>query len=607
MMTYRAHPVRFAEIDTGEADEDATGAVAAIGTRRFTVLLSDGTRTSVDLTGWSRPQVAAAFGRVLQEDWRLGGAPSRTAAVKRQMSELRRFFRFLDTQAEPVEVIEAITPAVINRYEVWLERNGGGRIHQRHLLARLIGLLRLIAERNPARLSAATVQRLAYLGHGACGRSQPRDAYGGAVATMLRRAAREPILVAAGRITPDGALPAPLAGIDKSAAQPLFEAVRMAISDSGWIATADPRYSRFYEACHRQHVCTSKLCENLHGSFHLIAADVIAFLVVLSLETGLEIECLKDLKADCLKNPSKGTVEIEYCKRRARGSEWKRLRVRDGGGSTPGGILRLAIRLSARARRHAGTDLLWVYCTLFGLITPKNLRYPTRRFIERHGVVDDKGDALHLTLSRLRKTQKAEWYVKTEGQMERFAVGHTPEIAANHYGDIPALRHVHEQAAADGLRDALDAALKPRLIPPDEEEAIRATPDLSDLPVLPEEVIAFLDGSQDLWLASCTGFYDSPFGTKGKGCPVPFSGCLECRNAVITSRKLPALIAFVDFMIAQRTELMASDWAVKFGRAYKRITEQILPSFPKAVVAAGRVIAASRADILYLPPEAGAR
>jgi hypothetical protein len=604
MMTYRAHPVRFAEIGAGE---DAAGRVATIGTRRFTVLLSDGTRTLVDLTGWPRPQLAAAFSRVLQKDWRLGGAPSRPDAVKQQISELHRFFRFLDTQAEPVEVVEAITPAVIDRYEVWLERNGGGRIQQRHLLARLIGLLRLIAERNPARLSPATVQRLTYLGHGPCGRSQPRDAYGGAVATMLRRAAREQILVATRRITPDGALPPLLAGMDKSTVQPLFEAARAAISESGWIARTDARYGRLYEACRRHHVRTSNLSEDIHGGFHLVAADIIAFVVLLSLETGLEIECLKDLKADCLKNPSNGTVEIEYCKRRARGSEWKRLRVRDGGSSTPGGLLRLALRLSARARLHTNTDRLWVYCTSFGLITPKDLRHPIRHFIKQHGIVDDKGDGLHLVLSRLRKTQKAEWYVKTNGQMEQFAVGHTPEVAASHYADIPALRHVHEQAVADGLQDALDAALKPRLIPPEEEEAIRADPTISDLPVIPEEVVAFLDGSQDLWLASCIGFYDSPFGTKGKACPVPFWGCLECRNAVITSSKLPALIAFADFMTAQRAELMASDWAVKFGRAYRRITEQILPSFPEAVVAAGRVIAASRADVLYLPPEAGAR
>ena len=55
-MTYRPHPARFAEIDAGEADEDAAGRVATIGTRRFTVLLSDGTRTLVDLTGWPRPR-----------------------------------------------------------------------------------------------------------------------------------------------------------------------------------------------------------------------------------------------------------------------------------------------------------------------------------------------------------------------------------------------------------------------------------------------------------------------------------------------------------------------------------------------------------------------
>jgi hypothetical protein len=606
MMTYRAHPVRFAEINAGDADEDAAGKVTMIGRRRFTVLLPDGTQTLVDLTGWPRPQLATAFGQVLQEDWRLGGAPSRSAAVKRQIRELRRFFRFLDTQAEPVEVVEAITPAVIDRYEVWLERNGSGRIRQRHLLARLIGLLRLIAERNPARLSPATVQRLTYLGHGACGRSQPRDAYGGAVATMLRWAAREQILIAAARIAPEGALPPPLAGMDKPTVQPLFEAVRAAVSESGWIARTDARYGRLYKTCRQQHVRTSNLSEDLHGGFHLIAADIIAFLVLLSLETGLEIECLKDLNADCLKNPSKGTVEIEYCKRRARGAEWKRLRVRDGGSSTPGGLLRLALRLSARARRHAETDRVWVYCTSFGLITPKDLRHPTKRFIKRHGIVDDKGNALHVVLSRLRKTQKAEWYVKTNGQMEQFAVGHTPEIAANHYADIPALRHVHEQAVADGLQDALDAALKPRLIPLEEEEAIRADPTMSDLSAIPEEVVAFLDGSQSA-VGELYRLLRQPVRDQGQSVSGPVLGCLECRNAVITSRKLPALIAFADFMIAQRAELMASDWAVKFGRAYKRITEQILPSFPEAVVAASRVIAASRAEVLYLPPEAGAR
>jgi hypothetical protein len=190
--------------------------------------------------------------------------------------------------------------------------------------------------------------------------------------------------------------------------------------------------------------------------------------------------------------------------------------------------------------------------------------------------------------------------------MEQFAVGHTAEVAANHYADIPALRPLHEEAVAAGLQDALDAALMPRVVLPEAETRIRGDPTTAELPMPSDEVVAFLDGAQDLWLASCSGFYASPFGDKGQPCPVPFWGCLDCGNAVITSRKLPSLIAFLRFMVAQRDNLHAADWAAKFGRAHRRIAEQILPAFPAAVVAAAETIAASQAGLLCLPPEAGA-
>jgi hypothetical protein len=135
---------------------------------------------------------------------------------------------------------------------------------------------------------------------------------------------------------------------------------------------------------------------------------------------------------------------------------------------------------------------------------------------------------------------------------------------------------------------------------------MRAAPATADLPVAPAEVVAFLDGTQDLWLASCSGFYASPFGTEGQPCPVPFWGCLDCGNAVIPSRKLPSLIAFETFMVTQREALPAADWAAKFGRAHRRIAEQILPAFPGAVVAAARTIAESQGGLLHLPPEAAA-
>jgi hypothetical protein len=376
----------------------------------------------------------------------------------------------------------------------------------------------------------------------------------------------------------------------------------------GTIGFSLPAYRYLYWLRRDAGTDNDALIDELHGHVYLSGADLVSFLVLLSLETGIEIECCKALTTACLKNPAAGTVEIEYCKRRARGAEWRRLRVRDGSSGTPGGLIRMVLRLTEPARRWVGTDSLWCYFQRGHLVS--GIAHPTAEvladFIERNAILDDDGHKPKLILARLRKTHKAEWYRRTNGQMEQFAVGHTAEVAANHYADIPALRPLHEQAVADGFRDALDAALAPRIVLPEAEARMRAAPATSDLPMPPVEVVAFLDGAQDLWLASCGGFYASPFGIKGKPCPVPFWGCLDCGNAVITSRKLPSLIAFQAFMATQREALPASDWAAKFGRAHRRITEQILPAFPATVVDAARTIAQSQSGLLYLPPEAAA-
>jgi hypothetical protein len=76
----------------------------------------------------------------------------------------------------------------------------------------------------------------------------------------------------------------------------------------------------------------------------------VPLLVLLSLETGLELECCKTLTIDCLRNASGGTVEIAYTKLRAHGAEHKTIRVRDGGSTTPGGLIRRIIALT-RPRR----------------------------------------------------------------------------------------------------------------------------------------------------------------------------------------------------------------------------------------------------------------
>lgn len=42
------------------------------------------------------------------------------------------------------------------------------------------------------------------------------------------------------------------------------------------------------------------------------------FLILLICMTGLEPECAKRLQADCLTNPARGLVSVNYVKRRAR-------------------------------------------------------------------------------------------------------------------------------------------------------------------------------------------------------------------------------------------------------------------------------------------------
>jgi hypothetical protein len=568
---------------------------------RFALRVEDGREIVVDLSAWSHPSLTAEIGRLFQEYVRRRGPTPLARSVRRKILQLRRFWSFLDERGYVLHGVGDLSVALINDYEGWLDQHAGGRLHQRHLMATLIGLLRVAADIHPGALSGETVKRLTYLGHGDGGHSRPRDAYSSAIANALRTAARAQVAEARRRIAIGENLPAPPAGVEASERlRGHHDAVVAEIARSGLIETRHPAFRRWVNLARYWGV--DARIEVPHAGFHLTTIDLAAFLVLLSLETGMEMECLLRLKADCLRNPTQGYVEVEYFKRRARGSEWKRLRLRDGSSATPGGLIRMAIELTERARRHTGSDRLWMLWTVDGLRPAhEEGRQGIDAFVERYSLADDDGGPLRVRLSRLRKTHKAEWYRRTGGQLEQFAVGHSIRVAARHYAEIPALRHVHEQTIAEAFTDALDAALKPRILLPD-------TPDAATVDDGEALIETPFPGGQEVWLARCSDFYESPFGTTGEPCPTPFWGCLECENAVITAQKLPALIAFEAFMIDQRATLDAREWSVKFGRAWRRVTKQILPAFAPDAVTAARAIAATDAtSLLYLPAEATAQ
>jgi hypothetical protein len=593
-----------------EALPDPEGeAAAAIASLRFTVTLADRSRI-IDLTMLAgRKALARTFAGALWRACQVGGPAGSISTAYAYANALKTFWRYLDSARPRVARLSDVNAACIDGFDAWMEESGLHPNHRLHRMSKVLNLLRLSEAAEPGQLPHDASRRLMYTSDRPGVRARPRDAYGDNIAMALRTAARTDLAAIIRRFAEADRIPT-VDDVDRSKVLAAAHEAAMAVIDAeGVIGHRHPLFTRLYTLRRESGLPNDRLIHDLHGRRHLLAADLVPLVVLVSLDTGLEIEAIKDLRADCLKNPAGGYVDIEYCKRRARGAEWKRLRVRDGGSSTPGGLLRKVLQWTEPARSRLVTDTLWVHCA-WGRLTPRvlSMKEPVASWVRQHGIADEQGQPLRLNLTRLRKTHKAAWYRRTGGQLNHFAVGHTVAVAADHYADIPALRHLHEATIADAMGDALDAAMRPCVLSSEEEAAVRADPDqATGLPIAGAAAVnALLGSEQDVWLASCAGFYTSPFGAQGEACPSPFWGCLECSNAVITTRKLPALLAFLGFIRAQRQVLSEGDWITKFATVHGRIADQILPRFAEAEIEEARRIATSDPTLIYLPPEAGA-
>src|SRR5664279_4883142 len=197
----------------------------------------------------------------------------------------------------------------------------------------------------------------------------------------------------------------------------------------------------------------------------------------------------------------------------------------------------------------------------------------------RHGLtelIDRGGDPVRVDLRRLRKAYKSRQYLQAAGVLDDFTTGHSKQVAAAHYADIDAHRELHEQAVEAGLGQALEVALPPPVVA--DEQGRRLGDEATTLTTA--QVNAARSEQSDVFLASCTDFYASPFArTKGAGCPSAIWGCMECPNAVYTTRHLPSLLGFIDFLRAEREDLSEAEWRARYGLAFERITTGITPKF----------------------------
>ncbi|MFF4491536.1 hypothetical protein ACFY0F_34645 [Streptomyces sp. NPDC001544] len=584
----------------------------------FRIPLPGRPSTLVDLTDAKCPLLARELAATIRSMAQVGRRIASRGSVQSYTQVARKMDMFFALRAGgdgAAWTAGRITPQDVDDFETWLYDTAPTVRTAYSLLTIALTMLREIRDARPETLSPALHDRLMFVGR----RPRPSfdkrvDAYSPQVAQALREACRHHIREAVRRLTVEA--DALVAAGD----EPLVNGWGRRANVLWYLDRHGPLTVRQLMAYRtRQAGMGPEPWENrqreLHHAVFPTAEDLAALYLLLVLSTGLEPECALELSVDCLKNPTRGYVEIEYIKRRRHGSELNRMRVRDGGVSTPGGLIRLALRLTRRARAHAWDDsksALWIYWQdRTGRISGGRRHFRPRHaaglFCERYDLRDEHGERLAVQLKRLRKTYKAEFYRATKGQLPLLARGHSTEVAAAHYADIPALRPLHEAAVADGLTQALEEAVLLRVIPPQREAELQqdAAAAAKELDVGQEEAKRLLDGEMDLWLSSCRDFFNSPFGSAGQACPVPFWSCLDCSNAVITSRKLPAVLAYLDHIEDQRQGMPAEAFELVHGRTRQRILTQVLPAFPEAVLTEARAIAEAARPLEHLPPLLG--
>jgi hypothetical protein len=607
---------RFPEPELVAGDEagaaPSSGVLVALA---FSLAFPDAPGCTIDFTQAACPRLMRPLLTALRQEAQVGGRIGCRATAYSYAGALRRLDAFLAGRVpRPAEMaLRDLSPDLLDAFEAHLAgdvpnpRTGYG------FFMNMVALLRHLRDVDPGALHPAMPARLRF---GIVATPYPRptsdalDAYPPQVAAALREACRKQVREAVQRITVTGeALLAKgsdprVHGWDDQA-NLLWEIERRGVMSQEDLMAASGR---------GHHWASRQGLGRLHELLYPTEVDLAALAILFAIDTGLEPESLRSLTADCRANPARGYVEVEYLKPRRHGHEWNRMRVRDGNATTPGGLLRLALRLTRRARGRLGDQdaALWVgYQRSCGRLARSGL--DSRRgsgsavLVRRHGITGSDGQPFVIDLRRLRKTYKAEFYQATGGQLPLLAQGHSRQVAAAHYADIPALRHVHEGAIADGLTEGLSEALQLRVLSPAEEQLLarepRQAPDIAGLE--PAQAGPLLAGELDLWLSACRDFTASPFGAPGKPCPVPFWSCLDCPNAIITSRKLPTILAFLDHIEGQREAMSADAWAQLHGGTRERILTQILPAFPPDLITEARAIAEADDPLRNLPPLMG--
>jgi len=433
-------------------------------------LLFGGQLHTVDLSDLPCPRLTRRLAQALAG---LGGDDNTMRYLdgfRQTVAQVRRFVCFVaevqsaDADADDFDVPH-LAPDLLAAYEQrLLARHGTTSTEPHRGMAKLVRLLRKVYDNDPGSFEPALQARIGYASTSAeTTIGTPLDAYPSRVFEEIAAQAAEDVRKILNRIQ-DGEHGAAL-GTDPRTARGGWGKLNNAL---WYVDHHGPLTGREQKIWGVQ--CLGGI-RAVNAHLFLTSADLVPLHALLICQTGLEPESVKQLRANCLVNPARGFVSISYVKNRSHGQSHKTLRVADGGAlHHPGGLIRLALRLTQRGRALTGSEALWVQVTATGhpedaFDRRRDLSTRTRDWVAASprlsGLKDQDGRPLRVDLRRLRKTFKSVRYQQAAGILSDFTAGHTQGVAARHYADIAAHRDVHEQAVEAGLEEAMNAALPP--------------------------------------------------------------------------------------------------------------------------------------------------
>ena len=555
-------------------------------------VVPDGRPFRLDFTDLPHPRLARELVGLLLREMHPGGAvqSAGTAAGNRRRA-ISEFVRFVAREHPECERLALLEPLVITAWEG-------------HLLAtkapvmaweRSSGLLSLLRA-GPELLSPAMSARVQYGSALDKPSTLPLEPYSPYVAAQLITACEKEILATVERLAEGTRLMDE--GVDPGRDRELWK-----LRANQLVAVAERGVLPITRASTVQELgswVTGLGVRRLYAYLYLSSRDLVPFLTLFILKSGMELPSAVELRSDCLSSAGGGYVMVSYTKRRSGRVSPPPLRVKDGGRTTAGGLLRLVLGLTELSRQHSDDDLIFTAINtggrqFFAGLTEPQLRRESRAFTARHGIHDDDSKPLGaISFRRLRKTQKALRYIAARGQLDVMATGHSIEVAGTHYANVRALDDFHEQAVERALNQALGADTSGGATVMDEDtEAALAAGDrrvAEQLRLSDEAAEQAARGGTDLWLAGCRDFFDAPHGSPHTPCATPYFGCVGCANALVGPSKLPAIHAFIRHAERQAEVLAEPVWEAIYGLAYAGAVD-IIGRFSRAENEAARLIA----------------